>query len=162
MAKSKKETSEVTTKRLGLFDHISAVTEYQDPEYWDKISDDDKKTFGNFIIQRYLSMNPDWIEWIAGVQPYIQSLPNEYFYRFFIDMIPPKKYYLKYIKGRKATEYDEWLMELIIKEYMCSSKEACDYLEILYTTREGREQIKGMCEKYGIDKKLITSLKLKI
>ena len=79
-----------------------------------------------------------------------------------IDMIPPKKYYLKYIKGRKATEYDEWLMELIIKEYMCSSKEACDYLEILYNTREGREQIKSICEKYGIDKKQITSLKLKI
>ena len=90
MAKTKKDT-EKEVKRLGLFDHISAVTEYQDPQYWKNISDDDKKTFGNFIIQRYMSMNPDWIEWIAEVQPYVQSLPNEYFYRFFSDMIPPKK-----------------------------------------------------------------------
>ena len=49
MAKIKKDTNEAAAKRLGLFDHISAVTEYQDPQYWKKISDDDKKTFGNFI-----------------------------------------------------------------------------------------------------------------
>lgn len=162
MAKSKKETTEVTAKRLGLFDHISAVTEYQDPQYWKHISDDDKKTFGNFIIQRYLSMNPDWIEWIADVQPYIQSLPNEYFYRFFIDMIPPKKYYLKYIKGKKANDYEDWIVDLVVKEYGCSTKHANEYLDILYSTRDGREQILTICQKYGTDKKLITSLKLKI
>jgi hypothetical protein len=162
MAKIKKETTDVTAKRLGLFDHISAVTEYQDPQYWKNISDDDKKTFGNFIIQRYLSMNPDWIEWIADVQPYIQSLPNEYFYRFFIDMIPPKKYYLKYIKGKKANDYEDWIVDLIVKEFGCSTKHANEYLEILYSTREGREQILSICQKYGTDKKLITSLKLKI
>jgi hypothetical protein len=162
MAKIKKETTDVTAKRLGLFDHISAVTEYQDPQYWKNISDDDKKTFGNFIIQRYLSMNPDWIEWIADVQPYIQSLPNEYFYRFFIDMIPPKKYYLKYIKGKKANDYEDWIVDLVVKEYGCSTKHANEYLEILYSTREGREQILRICEKYGTDKKLITTLKLKI
>lgn len=162
MAKIKKETNEVTAKRLGLFDHISAVTEYQDPNYWKNISDDDKKTFGNFIIQRYLSMNPDWIEWIADVQPYIQSLPNEYFYRFFIDMIPPKKYYLKYIKGKKANDYEDWIVDLVVKEFGCSRKHANEYLDILYSTREGREQILTICQKYGIDKKLITTLKLKI
>lgn len=161
MAKSKKDT-EKEVKRLGLFDHISAVTEYQDPQYWKKISDDDKKTFGNFIVLRYLSMNIDWIEWIGEVQPYIQSLPNEYFYRFFSDMIPPRKYYLKYIKGRKSNEYDEWLVDLIVKEYLVSTKEANEYLDILYSTRNGKEQIQNICEKYGIDKKLITSLKLKI
>jgi hypothetical protein len=162
MAKTKKETTEVAAKRLGLFDHISAVTEYQDPQYWKNISDDDKKTFGNFIIQRYLSMNPDWIEWIADVQPYIQSLPNEYFYRFFIDMIPPKKYYLKYIKGKKANDYEDWIVDLVVKEYGCSTKHANEYLDILYSTRDGREQILSICQKYGTDKKLITSLKLKI
>jgi hypothetical protein len=162
MAKIKKDTNEAAAKRLGLFDHISAVTEYQDPQYWKKISDDDKKTFGNFIIQRYISMNPDWIEWIAEVQPYVQSLPNEYFYRFFSDMIPPKKYYLKYIKGKRANDYEDWVVDLVVKEYTCSTKHANEYLDILYTTKEGKEQIKGMCEKYGIDKKLITSLKLKI
>ena len=92
--KAKKETE---VKRLGLFDHISAVTEYQDPQYWKKISDDDKKTFGNFIVLRYLSMNPEWIEWIGEVQPYIQSLPNEYFYRFFRCRCYNNRYYNDWI-----------------------------------------------------------------
>ena len=37
-----------------------------------------------------------------------------------------------------------------------------DYCEILYATREGRENIKYLCEKYGVDKKEITKLKLKV
>jgi hypothetical protein len=37
-----------------------------------------------------------------------------------------------------------------------------DYIEILYSSREGRENIKFICEKYGIDSKQITKLKLKI
>ena len=45
---------------------------------------------------------------------------------------------------------------------MCSSKEAEDYCEILYATKEGRENIKYICEKYGVDKKQITKLKLKV
>ena len=43
-----------------------------------------------------------------------------------------------------------------------NGKEALDYLEILYATREGRENIKYICEKYGIEKKQITKLKLKV
>ncbi len=43
-----------------------------------------------------------------------------------------------------------------------SLKEAEEYCEILYSTREGRENIKYICERYGIDKKQITKLKLKV
>ena len=45
---------------------------------------------------------------------------------------------------------------------MCSLKQAEEYCEILYSSREGRENIKYICEKYGIESKQITKLKLKI
>jgi hypothetical protein len=48
------------------------------------------------------------------------------------------------------------------KEYICSEKQAFEYIEVLYANREGREHIKYICEKYGVDKKQITKLKLKI
>ena len=35
-------------------------------------------------------------------------------------------------------------------------------VKYFYSTREGRENIKYICEKYGVDKKQITKLKLKI
>ena len=48
------------------------------------------------------------------------------------------------------------------KKVVGVSNQAIDYLEVLYSTREGREYMKYVCEKYGIDKKQITKLKLKI
>jgi hypothetical protein len=66
------------------------------------------------------------------------------------------------MKGKSAEKYEEFVVTLIKNEYLCSENQANEYLEILYSTREGRENIKYICEKYGIEKKQITKLKLKI
>jgi hypothetical protein len=145
-----------------LFDHIKAVTQFQDPKYWDKLEDDDKKTWSNYMVHRFLSMNPDWIEVLSEIQPYTQVLEPKQLYLSLIGIIPKGRYFLKYTKGKKDNKYESWLVDLMIQDFMCSSKEAEDYCEILYSTREGRENIKYICEKYGIDKKQITKLKLKV
>lgn len=145
-----------------LFDHIKAVTQFQDPKYWDKLEDGDKKTWSNYMVHRFLSMNPDWIEVLSEIQPYTQVLEPKQLYLALIGIIPKGRYFLKYTKGKKDNKYESWLVDLIIQDFMCSSKEAEDYCEILYSTREGRENIKYICEKYGIDKKQITKLKLKV
>jgi hypothetical protein len=69
---------------------------------------------------------------------------------------------MKYIKGKKTNKYESWLVDLIKQDFNSSIREAEDYCEILYSTKEGRENIKYLCEKYGIDKKQITKLKLKV
>ena len=145
-----------------LFDHIKAVTQFQDPKYWDKLEDDDKKTWSNYMVHRFLSMNPDWIEVLSEIQPYTQVLEPKQLYLSLIGIIPKGRYFLKYTKGKKDNKYESWLVDLIIQDFMCSSKEAEDYCEILYSTKEGRENIKYICERYGIDKKQITKLKLKV
>jgi len=145
-----------------LFDHIKAVTQFQDPKYWDKLEESDKKTWSNFMIHRFLSMNPDWIEVLSEIQPYTQTLEPKQLYLSLIGIIPKGRYFLKYTKGKKDIKYESFLIDIIKQDFMCSSKEAEDYCEILYSTREGRENIKYICEKYGIDKKQITKLKLKV
>jgi len=145
-----------------LFDHIKAVTQFQDPKYWDKLEDDDKKTWSNYMVHRFLSMNPDWIEVLSEIQPYTQVLEPKQLYLALIGILPKGRYFLKYTKGKKSEKYESWLVDLLINEFMCSTKEAEDYCEILYSTKEGKENIKYICEKYGIDKKQITKLKLKI
>ena len=145
-----------------LFDHIKAVTQFQDSKYWDKLEDDDKKTWSNYMVHRFLSMNPDWIEVLSEIQPYTQVLEPKQLYLALIGILPKGGYYLKYTKGKKSEKYESWLVDLLINEFMCSTKEAEDYCEILYSTKEGKENIKYICEKYGIDKKQITKLKLKI
>ena len=149
-------------KTKSLFDHIKAVTQFQDPKYWDKLEEGDKKTCSNYMVHRFLSMNPDWIEVLSEIQPYTQVLEPKQLYLSLIGIIPKGRYFLKYTKGKKDNKYESFLVDLIKQDFMCSSKEAEDYCEILYSTREGRENIKYICEKYGVDKKQITKLKLKV
>jgi len=145
-----------------LFDHITNITSVQNPKYWDSLEDADKKTWSNYMVHRFLSMNPDWIEVLSEIQPYTQVLEPKQLYLALIGILPKGRYYLKYTKGKKSEKYESWLVDLLINEFMCSTKEAEDYCEILYSTKEGKENIKYICEKYGIDKKQITKLKLKI
>lgn len=145
-----------------LFDHIKAITSEQDPNYFDKLGDDDLKSWSNFMINRFLSMNPDWIELVSTILPFTQTMEPRDVYKVYINIIPKGKYYLNYVKGKKSAEYEDFIVELIKKEYLCSSKQAEDYLDILYSTKEGREHIKYVCEKYGTEKKLISKLKLKL
>ena len=79
-----------------LFDHIKAVTQFQDPNYWDKLDDGDKRTWSNYMIHRFLSMNPDWIEVLSEIQPYTQVLEPKQLYLSLIGIIPKGRYFLKY------------------------------------------------------------------
>ena len=68
MAKAKTKVKGI--KKKSLFDHIQAVTSQQSPNYWNEISDDDKKTWSNFMVNRFLSMKPEWIDLVNEVQRY--------------------------------------------------------------------------------------------
>ena len=145
-----------------LFDHIKAITSEQNPKYWDTLEEEDKKTWSNFMIHRFLSMNSDWIDLLSEIQPLTQTLDPKSLYLVMIGLLPKGKYYLKYVKGKGVGKYEKWLVDLIKQDYQCSSNQAEEYVEILYSTKEGREHIKYTCERYGIEKKLITKLKLKV
>ena len=54
-----------TQKAKTLFDHLNNITAIQNPDYYDKLSDEDRKTWSNFMIHRFLSMNYDYVELIA-------------------------------------------------------------------------------------------------
>ena len=77
--KSGKKSS---VKKKSLFDHVNAVTSEQHPNYWDEISDDDKKTWSNFMVNRFLSMKPEWIEFVNDYEDSfadkVSQLGNEY------------------------------------------------------------------------------------
>jgi hypothetical protein len=145
-----------------LFDHLNAITSEQNPNYFDKLSEEDLKSWSNFMINRFLSMKPEWVELIATLLPLSQTLSPKEMYSLYINVIPKGKYFLKYIKGKSEDKYERFLIDLIKKEFLVSEIQAIEYIEILYSIREGRENIKYICEKYGIEKKEITKLKLKI
>jgi hypothetical protein len=149
-------------KAKKLFDHLKMITSVQDPNYFNGLSEEDKKSWSNFMINRFLSMNTDWTELIASLLPLTQTLSPEQMYKLYIDVIPKGNYYLKYIKGKASDKYEEFLVELISKEYGVSNRQALEYIDILYSTREGRENIRYICQKYAVPKNNISKLKLKL
>lgn len=144
-----------------LFDHLKEITEYQNVNYFETLSVEDKKTWSNFLIIRFLSMNRDWVDLIGQLQPAIQELEPEYLYRVLITIIPKRRVYLKYIKGKSEDKYEKWLIELVVRDFYVSRSDAVDYLNILYGTKEGRETIIYICEKYGTPPEKIKKLKIK-
>ena len=83
-----------------LFDHIKEITSVQKPNYWDTLSDGDKKTWSNYMVHRFLSMKMDWVELVNELQKY--NLKPKELYKIYTNILPKGKQWLKYIKGEKA------------------------------------------------------------
>lgn len=145
-----------------LFDHIKAVTSEQDPKYWDKLDDADKKVWSNYMVFRFLSMNYEWVDTISQLQPVLQELSPRACYLTLIDIIPKGKYYLKYMKAKGEDRHEKWLIELVCKHYQISMLESEEYLDIYYSTKFGQENLLKLIQKYGVDEKLVKKLKLKV
>jgi len=145
-----------------LFDHVKAVTNEQNPKYWDTLDEADRKSWSNYMMLRFLSMKYEWVETIATIQPYLQEVPPKAMYLALIDILPKGRHFMKYMKPKGADKYESWLVELVAKHYEVSKLEAEDYLKILYATRTGKERIIELAEDYGTDPKIIKKLKIKV
>ena len=147
-----------TVKKKSLFDHIKQITDVQNPNYWDEISDDDKKSWSNFMVNRFLSMKPEWIELVNEVQKY--PLKPKELYKVYIDFLPKKKQWLKYIKGDKKMKYPTWVYEIVAKHLQCSVREASDAVEMYEISAGGQSELADILGKYGVEQKEIRKLGL--
>lgn len=145
-----------------LFDHLNAICDKKDPKYWDTLDESERKTWSNYMILRFLSMKPEWIELIADIQLYLQEAPPRAMYLCLIGLIPKTRAFLKYMKPASSEKYEDWIIELICKYYNVSKLQAEEYYLILHQTTSGKTHIKEIAEAYGTDPKQITKLKLKV
>ena len=145
-------------KRKNLFDHINAITSQQNPNYWDEISDVDKKSWSNYMVNRFLSMKPDWIEFVNEVQKY--PLQPKELYKVYIDILPKKKQWLKYIKGEKKMKYPKWVYETVAKYLQISMREANDAVEMYEISAGGQAELADILFKYGAEEREVRKLGL--
>ena len=134
-------------KRKNLFDHIQAVTSQQNPNYWDDISDEDKKSWSNYMVNRFLSMKMDWVEFVNEVQKY--PLKPRELYKVYTDILPKKRQWLKYIKGDKEMKYPKWVYEMVAKHLQCSIREASDAVDMYDISHGGQAELTDILVKYG-------------
>jgi hypothetical protein len=138
-----------TKKAKTLFQHLSGLKESKTS--WDSLSVMDKKTFEPFMVNRFLSMNMGLLELVNELQKFtIGQLSPRDVYKMYLDFLPKKRSFDKYIKGKKDDKYNSNVLEYLAKYYSVSQREVRDYLEIL-----SKDDITEILLKYGLDKKEI-------
>ena len=134
-------------KRKNLFDHINAITSQQHSNYWDEITDEDKKSWSNYMVNRFLSMKMEWIEFVNEVQKY--PLKPKELYKVYTDILPKKRQWLKYIKGDKEMKYPKWVYETVAKHLQISIREASDAVDMYELSHGGQAELTDILIKYG-------------
>ena len=147
-------------KRKSLFDHIKQITAVQSPSYWEDISDEDKKSWSNYMTHRFLSMKLEWVELVNELPKY--NLQPKELYKLYINVLPKGKQWLKYIKGRNQMDYPNWLINIVTNHEGVSKKEAYDMIEMYMLTEGGMLELGEMCRKWGVEEKKIEELGLNV
>ena len=148
----------MTVKKKSLFDHVNQVTSVQNPNYWEDISDEDKKTWSNYMVNRFLSMKSDWIELVNEVQKY--PLEPKELYKVYTSILPKKKQWLRYIKGDKKMDYPKWVYEIVAKDMQVSMREAVSAVEMYDMSHGGQAELADIQLKYGTEENEVRKLGL--
>ena len=141
---------------MNPFDHIKNL--HTKKRYWEDFNDEEKKSFNVFIINKALSMNPNYLGIVNMVQNFTglnQILSQKEVFNIYFNLLPNKFRFYKWIKGEK-TKKDKDKAEYLAMHFKVSTREAYDYLKIL-----DRKTINKIIKNYKNDtsRKTIQSTK---
>ena len=123
-------------------------------KHWDDFTEDEQKKFSPFIINRWLSMDKDFLEIVNFFQKYsIGTLEPREVYKWYCDMLPKGKRFNKYIKGKKDKKYNTELIDIMVTHFECSKSQVKDYLDLI-----AKNELMEILEKYGMNEKTIKRL----
>ena len=148
------------SRSKSLFDHIKEITSVQKQNYWDTLSDGDKKTWSNYMVHRFLSMKMDWVELVNELQKY--NLKPKELYKLYTNVLPKGKQWLKYIKGEKKLQYADWLVNVVANEMKVSKKEAYEAVDMYMLSEGGILELREICVKWGVEPKKIEKAGLNV
>ena len=137
---------------MTIIDWINQLLVHKNP--WDEFTEDEQKQFSPFIINRWLSMDKEFLEIVNYFQKYsIGTLEPREVYKWYCDMLPRGKRFNKYIKGKKDKKYNTELIDIMVINFECSKSQVKDYLELIY-----KDELIEILEKYGMNEKTIKRL----
>jgi hypothetical protein len=110
---------------MTLFDWINEITYHKRP--WITFTDEDKTEFNTYMINRFISMNSNYIDIVNLIQRY-PDCPKRKVYQFYCDLLPKQKAFFKYIKA--SAKDDPETIKAIAEYYQCSTREAKEYINI--------------------------------
>ena len=137
---------------MTIFDWINQILVKK--THWNEFTEDEQKKFSPFIINRWLSMDKEFLEIVNFFQKYsIGTLEPREVYKWYCDMLPKGKRFNKYIKGKKDKKYNTELIDIMVMHFECSKLQVKDYLELIH-----KNELIEILEKYGMNEKTIKRL----
>jgi len=134
---------------MTIIDWMNQLLIHKKP--WDNFTEDEQKKFSPFIINRWLSMDKEFIEIVNYFQKYsIGLLNSREVYRWYCDILPKGKRFNRYIKAKKKSKLDDWVIDLIKKYFTVSKSEAIEYSELMT-----KNELTNLLQLYGTDDKKI-------
>ena len=127
-----------------IFDWIKCINNTKPPV--ESFTDKDWEVWNSYMIHRFMSQNPDFIE----VVNYVQELPPQekaMIYNVYKEFIPKNTKWNTYIKS-KNKEPNKELVEHLRDHLKCSSKESKEAIAMLDTA-----EISRILTNRGLDKK---------
>ena len=116
---------------MNPFDHIKNL--HTKKHRWNDFNDEEKKSFNVFIINKALSMNPNYLGIVNMVQNFTglnQILSQKEVFNLYFNLLPTKFKFYKWIKGEKNKK-DKEKAEYLAIHFKVSTREAYDYLKVL-------------------------------
>ena len=137
---------------MTIIDWVNQVLIYKKP--WDSFSHSDQKSFNAYILNRFLSMDIDFIEIVNHFQKYsIGTIEPREVYKWYCDILPKGKRFNKYIKSKNLKKYDDELINILVNYLECSKLEVKENLSLI-----SKEEVNQILEKYGTDPKKIKTI----
>ena len=137
---------------MTIFDWINQILVKK--THWNKFIEDEQKKFSPFIINRWLSMDKDFIEIVNVFQKYaIGTLEPREVYKWYCNILPRGKRFNKYIKGKRDKKYNTELIDIMVTHFECSKSQVKDYLDLI-----AKNELIEILEKYGMNEKTIKRL----
>ena len=132
-----------------IFDWLKEINYKKSPS--ESFTDKDWEVWNSYMIHRFISMNPEFIE----IANHVQEIPPQeknMIYNIYKEYIPKNTKWNKYIKS-KVKQANKDLVEHLKTYFKVSSREILDYLKIL-----DNKEISIILSKMGIEEKLIKQL----
>ena len=111
---------------MNIFDWLNEIS-YNKSD-WSSFSKEEQDAFNPYMINRFISMKPNYIDIVNLIQKY--TLPKKSLYNYYCELIPKKKTFFRYIKAKK-TSLNKDLIDLLSKHLKLSKREIIDSYDLL-------------------------------
>jgi len=132
-----------------VFDWLKCINNTKPPV--ESFTDKDWEVWNSYMVHRFLSMDPNYIDIVNEVQSMPPQSKKE-IYSIYKEYIPKNNKWNKYIKS-KVKQPNKDLVNHIKGYFECSSREAKEYIKMLAPTEVNR-----ILTNKGLDKKEIKPL----